>query len=69
MNTLKAQGKKMVSSEFSQNSHGSIFFPHNLINDKMYGIYKNLRNFSCRQLRKLLFVFATFSELHFKDCY
>ena len=25
MNTLKAQGKKMVSSELSQNSHGSIF--------------------------------------------
>ena len=35
--------------------------------DEIYGVYKNLRNFSCRQLRKLHFVFATSLELHFQD--
>uniref|UniRef100_A0A7N2LAG6 Disease resistance N-terminal domain-containing protein n=2 Tax=Quercus lobata TaxID=97700 RepID=A0A7N2LAG6_QUELO len=35
--------------------------------DEIYGVYKNLRNFSCRQLRKLHFVFATSLELHFQN--
>ena len=60
MNTLKAQGKKNgIFRTFSKFSWKYLFHP-NLIKDKMYGIYKNLRNFSYGQLRKLLFVFATY---------